>query len=96
MGLARDPQMGAERPESQGLGSGVTSGAGTSAGSPRQGASHLQLQGRPLPCLHTGQAAAASLDAQEDGDLGAVQASVGECADLLWEEKAELRPLQVS
>lgn len=47
--------------------------------------SHLQLQGRPLFCLHTGQAATASLESQEDGDFGAVQASVGKYADLLWE-----------
>lgn len=47
--------------------------------------SHLQLQERPLSCRHTGQAAASSLDPQEDGDLGAVQASVRKDTDLLWE-----------
>lgn len=47
--------------------------------------SHLQLQGRPISCLHTCQAATASLDPQKNGDLGAIQASVGKYADLLWE-----------
>lgn len=49
--------------------------------------SHLQLQRRPLFSLHTGQAATASLHSQENGDFGAVQASVGKYADLLWERR---------
>ena len=52
---------------------------------PKQDTPHLQLQGRPLCCLHTCQAATASLDPQEDGNFGAVQASIGKYADLLWE-----------
>ena len=61
------------------------------AGAPEWGVvSHLQLQERSLSSLHTCQATAASLEPQEDGDLGAVQASavqvsVGKNADLLWE-----------
>lgn len=80
--LARHPQVGAEMPEWPG-------GQAAPQGPLEQDASHLQLQGRPLPCLHTGQAAPASLDPQEDGNLGAVQASVGKYADLLWEGREE-------
>lgn len=47
--------------------------------------SHLQPQGWPLSCLNTCQAATSSLDPQEDGHLGAVQASVRKDTDLLWE-----------
>ena len=70
-------------------------------GPPAQGAiAHLQLQGRPLPCLHTCQATATSLDSQEDGELGAFQASVGEYADSLWEgireESQVLRGTQIA
>lgn len=62
---------------------------GSSTESPRIGRSHLQLQGRPLSCLHTGQAAPASLDPQENGNLGAVQVSVGKYAYLLWKGRQE-------
>lgn len=62
------------------------SGRTDSAVAPRmRRVSHLQLQERPLSCFHTCQAATSSLDPQEDGDLGAVQASVRKDTDLLWE-----------
>lgn len=82
MDLAGHPQVGAEMPECPG-------GQAALQGPLEQDASHLQLQGRPLSCLHTGQAAPASLDPQEDGKLGAVQVSVGKYADLLWEGREE-------
>lgn len=54
-----------------------------------EGVSHLQFQGRPLSCLNTCQAATSSLDPQEDGHLGAVQASVRKDTDFLWEVRQE-------
>lgn len=76
--LVGNTQMGAEMPECPGRQAGPQ-------GPPKQDISHLQPQGRPFHCLHTCQAATASLGPQEDGNFGAVQASVGKYADLLWE-----------